>query len=424
MTKVLKTAICLAACCLMILTTAAESADGKWELIMSKDGINTYRMTHPGTNICSFKGVGFVDAGMEVIGAILRDIPDFPKWMAHCKHTRILKKIDRNTFIVHYVSKAPFPYMDRDAVFDSHAFYDFDRGAAHITFRTAKGYDFPKQKKYLRITDMEGEYHLEYFGENRTRVTYMHRADPGGNVPVSLANRFEIRYYPFLYIKGMRRVVKQKKYIDAGINSPEHALIERMLNDRGNVERVVKDRLGRYITDPALLDMIFETPASGKILDRIYAAHSNFQSICRGLVDLLDIAKIGGSGPGPNENADAIKAYVADRAFDDFFSLQRLMEDRWLADAIVKDGEPIYALFDMKNDLAREIFMKMAASKTAVTCFLKDSGLADRLLAEPALREKLWADSVLRERLAANPNLLKNSHDFEELIASRINSYT
>jgi len=92
----------------------AAAEDGQWELIMSKDGIDTYRMTHPGTDVCTFKGVGFVDAKIEVVGEVMRDILAYPEWMAKFKKTTILKTIDRNTYVFHAIVRTPPPFQNRD----------------------------------------------------------------------------------------------------------------------------------------------------------------------------------------------------------------------------------------------------------------------------------------------------------------------
>jgi hypothetical protein len=60
--------------CVVLLIFSTAGAEGQWELIKSKDGIDTYKMTHAGTEVCTFKGVGFVDAKIEIIGEVMRDI--------------------------------------------------------------------------------------------------------------------------------------------------------------------------------------------------------------------------------------------------------------------------------------------------------------------------------------------------------------
>lgn len=306
-------------CVVLFLFSVAGAEEGQWELINSQDGIDTYRMTHPGTEVCTFKGVGFVDAKIEVIGEVMRDIPAYSEWMAKFKKTTILKTIDRNTYVFHAVLKTPFPYQNRDFVIENQTKYNFNNGSALLTFRSAKDYNFPEQSCCLRLTELEGEYYLEYFGRNKTRVTYQYRSHPGGNIPVGLANEIEIKHYPAITIAGLRKMVQKKKYIDAGLASPEHDMIEHMLDNKKDVANILKNRIGEYIIDPVLLNMLFELTIPKKIVDNVYTTRSDFASVRQGMVDLFDVVGDTNLTGQMKQEVDGLVAYLADKKLDSFF---------------------------------------------------------------------------------------------------------
>ena len=411
--------------CGVLLLVSIAGAEGQWELIMSKNGIDTYKMTHPGTDVSSFKGVGFVDAKVEVIGEVLRDIPAFPEWMANCKQATILKTIDRNTYVFYNVIRAPFPFKDRDMVIENQTRYNFNNGTGTITFTLAKKYNYPEQECCLRLSELEGQFYIEYFGRNRTRVTYQHRSHPGGNIPVSIANEVQIKNYPAINIAGLREMVKKEKYIKAGLASPEHKLIERMLDNKNDVANILKNRIGEYIIDPVLLDMMFEMTTPKKIVNNVYATRSDFGSIRQGMVDLFNVIVGVKSLTGQQkQEVDTIAAYLADKKFDTFFSMKKFMGERWLVDEIAKDKRWVHGIFDMESSLAKVIFEKVTTSRIAVTSFIKDKRLAEKILSDASLLEKLWADKVLRDRLANELGAFKSAEDFEDLIAERVKSYS
>gem|GEM_PF-653708 len=410
-------------CGLFAAVSVAAATDGQWQLIGSADGVDTYRMTHPNTEVCTFKGVGFVDAKIEIIGEVFRDIPAFPEWMANCKKATILKTIDRNTYIINTVISAPFPYKDRDMVVENQSIYNFDNGTALLTFRLARNFDFPEQSCCLRLTDLEGQYYFEYFGRDKTRVTYQYRSDPGGNVPVGLANEFQIKHYPAINIAGLREMVKKKKYIQAGLASPEHAMIERMLDDKKLVSNILKKRVGEYIIDPVLLDMLFGMTTTRRIVDDVYATRSDFESIRQGMMDLLNVVGARGLAGTQRQEVDAVVAYLSDKPFDAFFSMEKLMGERWLVDEIAREKKLVLGLFERESPLAGVVFEKVATSPTAVRAFIEDRQLADRILTDPFLRRKLWEDSVLRDRLAEELGSFKTAEEFENLITERVRSY-
>ena len=411
-------------CGLLLLFSVAGAEEGQWELIKSNDGIDTYRMTHAGTEVCTFKAVGFVDAKIEVLGEVLRDIPDYPEWMPKMKKSTILKKIDRNTYVFHGVMKTPMPYQDRDFVIENQTKYNFNNGSAICTFRLAKNFDFPEQNCCLRLTELEGEYYFEYFGRDKTRVTYQYRSNPGGNIPVSIANEVEIKHYPAMTITGLRKMVKKKKYIEAGLASPDHEMIERMLDNKKDLATILKNRIGEYIIDPVLLNILFEGTIPKKIVDNVYATRTDFASIRQGMVDLFDV--VGDTSlTGPlKQEVDVLVIYLADKKLDSFFSMKKFMGETWLIDEVTKDKKLIYGLFEMKSKLAKLIFEKVTTSRTAVTSFIKDKRLAESILKNASLRKKLWEDKVLRDRLAKELGTYKNIGDFENLIAERVKSYS
>jgi len=411
-------------CGVLLLFSVAGAEEGQWELISSKNGIDTYRMTHPGTEVCTFKAVGFVDAKIEVIGEVLRDIPAYPEWMAKMKKSTILKKIDRNTYIFHAVMKTPLPYLNRDFVVENQTKYNFNNGSALLTFRSANNYNFPEQTDSLRLTELEGEYYLESFGRDKTRVTYQYRSHPGGNIPVGLANEIEIKHYPAITITGLRKMVKKKKYIDAGLASPDHEMIERMLDNKKTVVTILKNRMGEYIIDPVLLNMLFELTIPKKIVDDVYASRADFASIRQGIVDLFAVVGDTSITGQLKQEVDGLATYLADKKFDSFFSMKKFMGETWLVDEIAKNKKLINGLFDMKSKLSKVIFEKVTTSRTAVTSFIKDKRLAESILTNSSLRKKLWEDQVLRNRLAKELGTHKNIRDFENLIAERMKSYS
>lgn len=410
-------------CMILILFSLAGAEEGRWELIQSKNGIDTYKMTHSGTDVCTFKGVGFVDAKIEIIGEVMRDIPAYPEWMAKFKKTKVLKTIDRNTYVFHAVLKTPLPYQNRDFVIENQTKYNYDNGTALLSFWSSKNYPYPEQKGYLRLTDLEGQYFFEYFGRDKTRVTYQYRSHPGGNIPVGLANDFEIKHYPSITIAGLRKMVKKKKYIEAGLASPEHTMIERMLDNKSDVANILKRRIGEYIIDPVLLDMLFEMTHQKKIVDNVYATRSDFAGLRKGMIDLFDIVSEKNQDREVKQDLDKINQYLKNKELDSFFSMKKFMGETWLMDEIKKDKKLIYGLFDMKSPLAKTLFDKITTSETAVTFFIQDKRLSENILKSAGLREKLWEDQVLRTRLTNELGSFKNIKDFENLIAERVRSY-
>jgi len=404
--------VCLAAV-LFCLLTAVALAEGQWEHLYTEDGIDIYKKTFPGTDVCAFKGVGFVDAKMEVIGCVIRDVPNYPEWMAKCKKAMILKDIDRNTKIIYNVINAPFPYSDRDMVVDNNTVYHLDKGTAEITFGISDSPLAPPTDKYVRVTELSGRYLLEFFGRNKTRVTYLHRAHPGGNIPVSIANRVEIRNYPYINIMGLREMAAKQEYIEEGAASPEHDLIEKMNANRLIVGKILKNRVSEYVIDPQLLELIFDQPLMKEIVSYVHAEEARFESIQHAVLGMFSV---GVTSP-------AVEAYIADKELTDFFSMDKFMQEKWLISLIAQEKGLIENFLDANSPAAEKMFHTLTTSKSAVRTFIQDEELAATILTRADVRRQLWADDTLRQEILENIGSFDDLEEFEELIRERVEEY-
>ncbi len=200
---------------LLILIDAGISAERDWTHLFAKDGIDVYYKTYPGTPVCAFKGVGFVNAGMAVVRSVLQDISAYPQWMARCKESVILKNVDPDTRIFYGVVDTPLPFKDRDMILSNRTIHHPDKGRAEIIFDLSDQGIVPPRKKYFRVTELSGKYILEKIDCNKTRVTFIYQGDPGGKIPVAIANWLESRYYPHRILMGLREMVKKDKYLSS-----------------------------------------------------------------------------------------------------------------------------------------------------------------------------------------------------------------
>ena len=200
---------------LLLLVNIVICADSDWIYLFTRDGIEVYRKAFPGTPVCAFKGVGVVDAEMSVVRSVLQDIPAYPQWMARCKESKILKAVDADTRIFYGVVDTPLPFKDRDMILRNTIIENPEKGVSEIRFNLSDQGIVPPRKKYFRVTDLSGKYILENIDRDKTRVTFVYQGDPGGNIPVTIANWLESQYYPYTIIMGLREMVKQEKYLSS-----------------------------------------------------------------------------------------------------------------------------------------------------------------------------------------------------------------
>lgn len=201
---------------LLLLPAPFVSAETQWAHLFTNDGIEVYRKISPETQVCTFKGVGFIDAGIEAVVSVIQDIPAYNQWVPRCRETRVLKEIDGNTSIFYSVVDSPPPYKDRDMVLVNKTVVDHDNNMIEISFDLSDQGGFPTSDNYVRVKELSGKYLLEYVASDKTRITFIYRGNPGGNIPLCIVNWFGNRKYPHDNIMGLRAMAKEGKYINAG----------------------------------------------------------------------------------------------------------------------------------------------------------------------------------------------------------------
>ncbi|MGD0279134.1 MAG: START domain-containing protein [Smithella sp.] len=242
------------------LTGFAHTA-GEWTKFKDSDGIKSYERSVLGTNLKEYIAVTTIDAKMEVIGEVLRDVPEFVQWIPDCASAQIEKKYDRNTFVT-YLILHPFLIQQRDIILKDEAVYDYENGNAIVSFFCTDDVKIPVEKNRVRITIMNGMYKMEYLGRNKTKFIYKLKVDPAGDIPKALAYSV-MKDYPAKTLKKLIKMVANSKYADAAKNSEE----ERQINARSTNETIVRKifsrNLMRVVKDKAALEAIIAAENEG-----------------------------------------------------------------------------------------------------------------------------------------------------------------
>ncbi|MEW6077960.1 MAG: START domain-containing protein [Thermodesulfobacteriota bacterium] len=399
--------------CLLLPTAFAAAEDG-WMYLYTRDGIDVFQKDIPGTGSHAFRGFGFVDARLEVIGAVIRDIPAYPRWVARCRKAVVLQDIDFNTKIFYSIVDAPPPFQDRDMVIQNDTVYDLEKGTAEITFRLSDQTLVPSTDNYYRVTELSGEYLLEYFGRDKTRITFEYRGCPGGNVPVRLADWIESRHYPYINIMGIRRMVREQKYIEAGAESPDRELIENAGSDPGQVAKIFKNRIGEYIVDRRVLDIVFDDRAMQDMVRKVHADKTTFESIQQAVTGVFSVLAF----------SPAVAACIEDKPLEDIICLETLMREKWLVDLIARNRPPIEGYLNTSGTNIERLFYKITTSEKAVGMFIRDEDLARAILTSESVRTRLWQDSGFKKEVLDKILTFENAGDFEKIVAEWVGGNT
>ncbi len=202
---------------LSVFITVSLHAEEPWNLVKDSDGIKVYSRPVPGSDAKEFKGIAEVNAPLEVIREVFRDIPSFPKWYGFCKEIKLLKQDSQDVRVIYFVLETLGPVKDRDFVVNTKVELDSQAGKLFITMNALKEDLVPRLDKYVRMTDIKGRYEMTRTADDKAEVVYIVKADPAGSIPAFISNIMQ-KDQPFLSLKGLREMVRKDIYYQkAGI---------------------------------------------------------------------------------------------------------------------------------------------------------------------------------------------------------------
>jgi len=193
-------------CCLVTLLALsgnrAQAPEEPWTLAKRADGISVYTRHVADSALKEFRGDVELAASVEQVGAVLHDVRTFPDWLPDTLDCRLLRSSDSERTI-YIETHAPWPVSNRDGVF--HFVYSRGvDGVAHVRVSALPGF-VPERAGKVRVLRSDGYWSIQP-KPGGVRVSYQIHADPGGRVPIWLANLTVVRM-PFKTLHNLRRQV-------------------------------------------------------------------------------------------------------------------------------------------------------------------------------------------------------------------------
>ncbi len=188
-------------------------AQSQWREVKNSNGVKVLTRPAEGSPLDEFKGITIVDAPLEVIVEVIRDVDAQPEWMADCIEAKVVKKFNDNDYMVYSMNRAPWPVSNRDVVVRSKGNADMGKGTVSIIFTAMKDSSVPLRPGVVRMTDLLGQWHLKKIAPSKTEVVFIIRANPAGNIPASIANMTS-REIPYRTLQNLKKMVKKEKYIN------------------------------------------------------------------------------------------------------------------------------------------------------------------------------------------------------------------
>jgi len=206
----------------------------EWKLHKNSDGIKSYTRTIQGSSFYECKGVAVMNAKIELLAEIIRDINNYPRWFANCKEIKILKKFSPDNMFIYFVYDTPWPVQDRDLVVKTRAERDWKNGFANIFVEPNATYKYPISDEYVRISELGIIFKLVYLSREETEITMIFKVDPAGKVPASLAN-LVTKNHPYKTLVGMKKILNDPYYVNLGKKSVDRPNVIKFLSHKKRV---------------------------------------------------------------------------------------------------------------------------------------------------------------------------------------------
>jgi len=191
-------------------SSTVAHAGAKWETIVRESGIRVLQKERPGSDIPKVKGVGIVKANLVDVLAVIDDVPGRTTWAHDCTDSRELEKSSPFERVLYHRSAVAWPVSDRDVVVRVKVDADYEGKRVKVTYKTARGYAFPKVSGVVRMPRLDGYFLIEAVGDDKTRVTYLVDADPGGLIPDWLV-AMTSKDIPLNTLRDLRKRVRKTK---------------------------------------------------------------------------------------------------------------------------------------------------------------------------------------------------------------------
>jgi len=191
---------------LAFLFATSGWGNANWVLDKESLGIKTYTKKIAGSKYLAFKGVLTMEATIDQLVSVMRDIPSMEGWL-HTSYDLILVSSESETSRIIYmkIHTPTFLVAERDLVLRQ----EIKRvrpDYAYIQLIAVPG-AADVLDDYMRISGFSGRWDFEKISDEHVKVTYEGMVDPGGYLPAVIANLM-VTETPYETLRKLNKHIK------------------------------------------------------------------------------------------------------------------------------------------------------------------------------------------------------------------------
>ena len=191
----------------MIISHSNCSWADDWELEKQQNNVSIYSK-HSDSGYKTILVKTIVEANHLALIALLNDVGFSSQWIHNCIEVKILNDISPTERVINSFFTAPWPVKDRDMVILSTITFTDSSVQIKISDR---GDITPQHPEYVRMYNMHGLWEASALENGKSEITYTGGGNPGGNLPIFLANK-ELINSMFKTFQNLTNVILLDKY--------------------------------------------------------------------------------------------------------------------------------------------------------------------------------------------------------------------
>lgn len=192
----------------------ASSESGDWETTRKGEArgeVSTYAKQVDDSPVKAFKGVVELQASMTSVLAVITAVDTFPEWIFQNQSAERLTSEHKERILMSF--KGIWPVSDRDVVLANTLSQDADSRVITLHSVNAEGF-IDTRDGYVRIPALDNQFTLTPLADGWVRVKFETFVDPGGSVPVWLANLVATKA-PYVTLEGIKTQLEKPRFANA-----------------------------------------------------------------------------------------------------------------------------------------------------------------------------------------------------------------
>lgn len=196
---------------------AADSTMSRTKLAINKNGVKVWTYQTPDNPAFTYRATTVLNTSLTSATAVILDTKSLTQWVPYVSSTDVIERdADSGTFILHMKLDFPFPLQDRDVVVRG-KISQTANGTVTIKNAAISDKRVPVEPNVVRLTEYEGDWSLKPLAANKVEVSTTGYGNPGGIIPLAVANRF-VQQQPYQMLGRMKNYVKNARYQNAQLD--------------------------------------------------------------------------------------------------------------------------------------------------------------------------------------------------------------